>query len=325
MSILILFILFIIFAIVLIIIQFLFVQKGPKGFNPKNKHIIITGGSSGIGLSTAILFAKRGANITILARDIQKLNSAIETLNSFKCVENQKFLSFSVDVSNWQQVENAINLACEQNSNRIDVLICSAGIARPGRFLELPIEQFEQQMKTNYIGSVYSVRASVPFMKQQKSGRIILISSMAGLVGLFGYTAYSPTKFALRGFAESLHMELAAFNIFVSISFPPDVDTPQLEAENKWKPIETKLMAEGTGIVKPEQIANDIYANLKNWSFYINTSLDGFLLGNYCCGFIPAASVSEILLQLFLLPLGRIISLFVTMQFRSIVNKHKTN
>jgi len=78
---------------------------------------------------------------------------------------------------------------------------------------------------------------------------------MAGLVGIFGYTAYTPTKYALRGFAESLHMELRPHNIRVSLSFPPDVDTPQLAEENKYKPAETKAIAEGAGLFTADQLA----------------------------------------------------------------------
>ena len=86
----------------------------------------------------------------------------------------------------------------------MDILILSAGMAYPGYFQELPIEIFEQTMAVNYWGSLYCIREILPKMIEQKYGKIIIISSGAGLIGSYGYTTYSPTKFALRGLAESL-------------------------------------------------------------------------------------------------------------------------
>jgi 3-dehydrosphinganine reductase len=80
-----------------------------------------------------------------------------------------------------------------------------------------------------------------------------------GLTGLFGYTAYSASKFALRGFAEALQMEVKPFNISVTIAFAPDTDTPCLAEENKMKPIETKLISDTAGISQPDKVAQAIF------------------------------------------------------------------
>lgn len=86
-------------------------------------------------------------------------------------------------------------------------------------------------MKVNYIGSVYCTRAVLNSMKSRKFGRIAFVSSQAGQIGVFGYTAYSASKYALRGFAGSLQMELKPYNIYVTLSYPPDTDTPGLKQE----------------------------------------------------------------------------------------------
>jgi 3-dehydrosphinganine reductase len=113
------------------------------------------------------------------------------------------------------------------------------------------------------------VRAALPAMRQRKSGRILFISSGAGLMGIFGYSSYSPSKFALRGLAEALRAELRADGIGVSIAYPPDTDTPMLAEENKTKPEETKKI---TGVVKTwsaEDVASCIMRGLGRGAFGI--------------------------------------------------------
>ena len=87
-------------------------------------------------------------------------------------------------------------------------------------------------MRINYLGSVYCTKAVAESMKKLKFGRIVFVSSQAGQIGVFGYTAYSATKFALRGLVECLQMELKPYNIYVTLAYPPDTDTPGLKTEN---------------------------------------------------------------------------------------------
>jgi 3-dehydrosphinganine reductase len=96
-------------------------------------------------------------------------------------------------------------------------------------------------MRINYIGAVYCTKAVVDSMKNRHFGRIVFVSSQAGQLGVFGYTAYSASKFALRGLAESLQMELKPYNIYVTLSYPPDTDTPGLKEENLHKVFTNKF------------------------------------------------------------------------------------
>lgn len=90
-------------------------------------------------------------------------------------------------------------------------------------------------MRVNYLGGVYCTKSVVDSMKSRKFGRILFVSSQAGQIGVYGYTAYSATKFAIRGLAEALQMELKPFNIYISVSYPPDTDTPGFKEELKDK------------------------------------------------------------------------------------------
>jgi 3-dehydrosphinganine reductase len=242
------------------------------------QHAIITGGSSGIGKATAKLLASAGANISIIARDRAKLEAAKSEIEAAKINSNQQIFSFEADVAERGQIEEAIQ-TCIATIGTPDILITSAGIARPGYFQEVPIEVFERTMAINYFGSLYSIRAALPSMEKQQKGHIVLISSGAGLIGIYGYTPYSPSKFALRGLAESLRGELKPLGIQISIAYPPDTDTPQLEAENKTKPLETKLITGAAQTWSAQAVALEIIKGIEKKKFAIAPGSEMAILG----------------------------------------------
>jgi 3-dehydrosphinganine reductase len=233
-----------------------------------NKHVIITGGSSGIGKATAKLLASQGANISIIARDVNKLEAARQEIETARISKEQKVFTASADVSIRAEIETAIETAINHLGSP-DILITSVGIARPGYVEEIPLEVYEKSMAINYFGSLYSLKTVLPAMEKQKKGHIVLISSGAGLIGIYGYSAYSPSKFALRGLAESLRGELKSKGIQMSIVYPPNTDTPQLVEENKTKPTETKII-EGTATTwTAEDVAQIIIQGINRQSFAI--------------------------------------------------------
>jgi 3-dehydrosphinganine reductase len=168
--------------------------------------------------------------------------------------------------------EGATTPATDENSQSTKVgpptlLFNCAGYSIPLSFTDLSPTDFFSQVNVNYLGSIHVVKAFLPYMlgtRQQRStdgnklgGNIILTSSMSGQVGSYGYSAYSPTKFALRGFAESLAMELdaagkGANHVNISLAYPPDTNTPGYEAENQKKPEACRLISESGGIWDPE-------------------------------------------------------------------------
>jgi 3-dehydrosphinganine reductase len=221
------------------------------------RHAIVTGGSSGIGLETARLLVRRGSSVTLLARRLDTLQSAKDDLERDRAAASQQVLTLSVDVADREAVTEAIARA-ERDLGPCDLAVTSAGIAHPGYFAEVPVEVFERTMDVNYLGTLYTLRAVLPGMRSRRRGHVVLVSSGAGIVGVFGYAAYSPSKFALRGLAEVLRGELVSDGVSVSIVYPPDTDTPQLTAENEIKPAETRAITSGAKTWKADAVARCI-------------------------------------------------------------------
>jgi 3-dehydrosphinganine reductase len=237
------------------------------------QRAIVTGGSSGIGKATAKLLASQGFELAIIGRDRDKLEAAKQEIEAVKVNKNQKILAIAADVSDRFSIETAIQSSLEQLGG-VDILIACAGIAHPDYFQKLPVEIFERSMAVNYFGTLYSIKAVLPAMERQKCGHLVVVSSGVGLIGIYGYTAYSPTKFALRGLAESLRGELKPLGINVSIVYPPDTDTPQLEQENKTKPSETKMITGTAQTWKAEAVAKEIVKGISNRTFAIAPGLE---------------------------------------------------
>lgn len=245
-----------------------------------NQHVIITGGSSGIGKAIGLQLAQQGANLSIVARDRTKLTAAQAELQVACVSPEQHILTLSADVADRVQAETAMAAAIAQQGTP-DWLVTCAGVARPGYFCDLPLEVFEQTMAVNYFGSLYCVKAVLPALLQRQQGRIILVSSGAGLIGIYGYTPYCPSKFALRGLAESLRGELKPEGIGVSIAYPPDTDTPQLAEENKTKPPETRQITATAGVWSAADVAQAIVRGAQANRFAITPGTEMAILNRF--------------------------------------------
>jgi 3-dehydrosphinganine reductase len=231
---------------------------------------VVTGGSTGIGLAIARDALKASARVTLIARDSAKLAAAARHLEN--AAPGARIATFSADVSIDRQITGVLREA-EDRLGPIDVLVTSAGIAHPGYFEALSAEMFERTMAVNYFGTVYALKAVLPGMRQRRQGAVVLVSSGAGLFGFFGYTAYAPSKFAVRGLAESLRAELQGSGVHVSVVYPPDTDTPQLAAENATKPVETKAITQGGGLWTAEAVARVTWAGVARRKFAITPGL----------------------------------------------------
>jgi len=245
--------------------------------NFTGKNILITGGSSGIGLAIASVFAKRGANVWLLARDQAKLNNACRQVSALASTPDQQFGLIQADVSNSENISAAIQEYL-LHFGAPDILVNSAGITYPGLFHEMELAHHRDNMEINYFGTLHTTLAVVPKMIERQSGHIVNMSSLVGIHGLYGYSAYSPSKFAIRGLSDSLRYELKPFGISVSVAFPSDTITPQLEFENEFKPPVLKALSEGnTKAVSADIVAANIIRDLEKGRYLIFPSSDAWL------------------------------------------------
>lgn len=234
----------------------------------QNKNIVITGGSSGIGLALAQKLAEAGGKIWLIARNEEKLKAALESLP-----DESRGGYFSTDIADYSQVENT---AKALQSHKIDLLINSAGVAHPGTFEELPLDIFHQMMDINYFGTVNIIKAFLPILAD--NAHIVNIASMAAVLGVYGYTAYGASKYAVRGFSDVLRSELLLTNKKISLVYPPDTETPQLEYENQFKPAITKEIAGSAGALSAEIVAANILKGIQKEQYLIIPGMESKLI-----------------------------------------------
>ncbi|MDY7079901.1 MAG: SDR family oxidoreductase [Chloroflexota bacterium] len=252
-----------------------------------NRHVIITGGSSGIGRATARLLAQRGAHVSIIARRQELLDETLAELEALRENPAQRLQAHPADVTDWEQTQEAIGVFTAGGFPPA-ILINAAGLAHPGYFEELPLKIFYQTMDVDFFGTLHPIKAALPAMMEQRSGHIVNFSSVAGFLGVFGYTAYSAAKFAVRGFSDVLRQEMKPYSIHVSVIFPPDTDTPQLHYENRFKPLETRRIAGSAKALTADHVAQALVRGVERRQTYILPSFDSrlyFLLSNGPTGF----------------------------------------
>jgi 3-dehydrosphinganine reductase len=233
-----------------------------------NKLAFITGGSSGIGLETAKLLASQGCSLVLMARGKPLLNKACQAIEAGMDKNSQSVNAISIDVSDNNDVRQKISAAVERFGIP-DILINSAGVGSGDYFENISYDRFDQSMKINVYGTRNTISAILPFMKQKGGGHIVNISSMAGLIGMFGYSLYSATKYALVGFSECLRSELKLFHIKVTLICPPEVKTPFIEEESKTLPLEGRAVKVFAGLLKPRTVAQAIVRGIKRNKFLV--------------------------------------------------------
>ncbi len=238
------------------------------------KVAVVTGGSSGIGKAIACELAERGMHVWLLAQRQDILEAARKEVETHRKSPDQKIYALSADISQLEQVHSAVH-QISTTSGTPDLLINSAGAAHPGYVEKLDINIFNWMMEVNYFGTVYMTKEMIPGMIERGSGYIVNFSSGAGLISYFGYTAYCASKFAVRGFSNALRQEMKPRGIGVSIVYPSDTDTPQLEYENHYKPVETKALSGTAGSkMSPEQVAREALRGIEHGSFQIINGLE---------------------------------------------------
>lgn len=242
----------------------------------KGKLSLITGGSRGIGLAVAKKLAGLGSNVWILARDEKQLEFALSQISQESTSPDQKFGILKADVSNQDEIQKVIQGFLEENGAP-DILLNSAGVVQPGNFEKQTLSDFKWQMDIDYLGLVYVTRLVIPRMIERKSGHVVNISSLAGVMPVYGYSGYCAAKYAVRGFSEVLRSEMKPYNIKVSTVFPPDTDTEQLKYDKLHKPEVTRILTESAGLMSAEAVADEIIKGINKSQTLIFPGFEGKL------------------------------------------------
>ena len=230
----------------------------------QHDHAIVTGGSSGIGFATALALRARGMWVTIIARDQGRLDEAKQRLSS--APSEGGIAAFSADVGDEAELRRAIEASIGEFGPP-SWAVSSAGIVVPAKFLDTSIADHLAQLRTNYLGSLHLAHIVAPILCE--GGHLVFVASAAAILGIYGYSAYGASKFAVRGLAEVLRVELAARKIAVTLVLPPDTDTPMLAAEERIRPEATRRISKGAGLWKPDDVARLLVAGASAGRFIV--------------------------------------------------------
>lgn len=245
----------------------------------KNKVVVITGATSGIGKALAYEFASKGSKVVIGARNHKKL---IEIAEDIKL--NGGEIAFSqTDVSNEVDCKNLILTAKEQ-FGKIDVLINNAGISMRALFEDVDIRVIKELMNTNFWGTVYCTKYALPHILEQK-GSLVGISSVGGIKGLPGRTGYSASKFAMQGLLECIRTENLKNGLHVLLAYPGfTASNIRLTSRGSDGQIQGESPRNESKLMTAENVAKRIYVAIKGRKYHLVLTAQGkatFLLNKF--------------------------------------------
>lgn len=188
--------------------------------NISGKVIVITGASSGLGEAAARMLSSMGATVVLAARRKDR----IEKLATELIQNGEKALAIQTDVTDVKQVKHLVD-ATVKEYGRIDVMLNNAGLMPQSLLEQLKIEDWDKMIDVNIKGVLYGIAAALPYMKKQRSGHIINVSSVAGHKIGVGSAVYSATKFAVRAISEGLRQEVKPYNLRTTVISPGAIAT----------------------------------------------------------------------------------------------------
>ncbi|PGK33872.1 short-chain dehydrogenase [Bacillus anthracis] len=204
--------------------------KEKESWQKMNKKVaIITGASSGFGLLTTLELAKKDYLIIATMRNLEKQANLISQATQLNLQQN--ITVQQLDVTDQNSIHN-FQLYIKE-INRVDLLINNAGYANGGFVEEIPVEKYRKQFETNLFGAISITQLVLPYMREQKNGKIINISSISGQIGFPGLSPYVSSKYALEGWSESLRLEVQPFGIDVTLIEPGSYNTNIWEVGKK--------------------------------------------------------------------------------------------
>ncbi len=214
----------------------------------KNKVVIITGASSGVGEKTAIHLSKLGAQTVLVARSQERLANVGAIIQE---ITKKDPLTIVCDISSEQEVANMAKTV-QSHYGYTDILINNAGIAKYKVSEQMSNQEMRDHFETNFFGPFYCIKAILPLMKLQKEGYILNVGSLFSLISFADVSVYAATKFSLAGYTKGLRQELQSYNIQVGLLMPASINTPfQDKKENNRKSPDFMIL-------EPENVAKEI-------------------------------------------------------------------
>lgn len=308
-------------VVVLHLLVLKFVAAKPKK-SIAGKHVLVTGGSSGIGLWAAIESARQGANVTVVARNQKLLDKAVAVIRE-NCADkdSQRVHCKSLDLStDYESVRTGLE-EVEKEMGEIYMLINCAGMAICGTVDTFKVDDAKKLMDVNYFGTFHPTRYVLPRMKATGQGIIVITASQAALLGIYGYGPYAASKFALRGLAETIHMEVAHLGVNVTLCLPADTDTPGLAKENESKPLATQMISESGGTLQPETVAKKLVNDALSGTFFSIVGAESWILSSLCVGMAPWKGVFLNLFHAWLMGPLRVVGLLIRWNFVRIIKR----
>ncbi|KAI3399374.1 hypothetical protein diail_7101 [Diaporthe ilicicola] len=298
------------------------------------KTVLITGGSEGMGLSAARQLAAKGANVIIIARNQPKLEAALTEIKAAAKSQSQRFHAISADVSKPGYAVDIVSQATAWNNGQpIDIVWCVAGMATPMLFQEEgAVVEMRHEMGVNFFGASEMAHAILrewwaPEHKYPKEPKhLVFTASMVALYAIAGYSPYTPTKWALRGLADTLTQEAMLYPeqpVKVHVVYPGTILSPGFEREQRSKPDVTLELEKDDPKLTPDQVAERSIAGLEAGKHFITVGITGELLrGSVLGGALRNNWLFDILLAWFMAPVWFIVHLVMHGQIKDFAKKH---
>ncbi|CAK4077854.1 unnamed protein product [Aphanomyces euteiches] len=274
----------------------------------RGKRVFITGGSEGLGRSIALQLVEEGADVTISARRKEVLERVISDANRSHNPRRGRIFYQTADVTQPEAIAAAV-AAATARFGPIDVVIPCAGKGLMGYIKNHSMEMHRKAMDLNYFGTLNTIHAILPSMLKRSQGILCFVTTGAAMTSYFGLSAYSPSKYAIRGLADCLRNELGSSGISVHIAFPGVMDTPGYAEELLTTPQETRAIEASETLYHPDVVARAILKDLKRGEYNLYGGDLGIqLLGVLAGGMAPRSNSA---LDMLLFPIAVIVSPFV--------------
>lgn len=274
-------------AAIIGILIMLDVFKGKNHFDVYGKTLLLTGASSGMGLSVAQQLSAKGANIAIVARDAKKLEDALALIKSKARSKQQRFASFSADLTSASEATRVIDeVTAWNNGASPDTVWTMAGSSDPRLFIETTPEILQSQMQINYFATVNIAHAilkqwlSPEQARKPKDRHLIFTATTAIFTPIVGYSPYSPCKAAMKSLCDTLAQEVLLYTDTVKMHCvcPGSIDSPGFVQENINKPAITKKLEEPDPLQSSDDVAKGSIRGLESGEYLIVTNFFGKIM-----------------------------------------------